>query len=330
VDEPRPGPSGSGRLRAEMATSETDKTAYMASPGTAGSVTVSLHPLVIMNISEHWTRFKVEYGTPEKVFGAIIGKQNGRHIEIMNSFDLDWTMVEDQVVINRDYYDMKEEQFKQVFSDMDFLGWYSTGDHPTKIDADVHKQILEINESPLFLQLNPGAKNSDIPLTTYESLIDIVKGEAKMLFVKLNYSLATEEAERIGLDHVARITSADGATQSKVSEHFLAQHSAIKMLASRVSLILDYVRAVEAEQLPNNHEIMREAKALADRLPIVLENNDKFKPEFYTQCNDVALVTMMGTIHKSCNDLVQFINKFNLLYQRQGAGCGRRMRGIFF
>merc|ERR1719259_1113940 len=216
-----------------------------------------------MNISEHWTRFKVEYGTPEKVFGAIIGKQNGRHIEIMNSFDLDWTMVEDQVVINRDYYDMKEEQFKQVFSDMDFLGWYSTGDHPTTIDADVHKQILEINESPLFLQLNPGAKNSDIPLTTYESLIDIVKGEANMLFVKLNYSLATEEAERIGLDHVAKITnSADTDSEvSKVSEHFLAQHSAIKMLASRVSLILEYIKAVEAGELPHNHEILREAKA---------------------------------------------------------------------
>ena len=54
-------------------------------------------------------------------------------------------------------------------------------------------QILDIYESPLFLQLNPGAKNSDIPLTMYESLYDIVKGEAKMLFVKLNYSLATEE-----------------------------------------------------------------------------------------------------------------------------------------
>jgi len=309
--------------------SESDKTFYMASPGTVGSVTVSLHPLVIMNISEHWTRFKVENGTPEKVFGAIIGKQKGRHIEIMNSFDLAFVLMDGQVIIDRDYYAMKEEQFKQVFSDMDFLGWYSTGDHPTKIDADVHKQIMEINESPLFLQLNPGAKNSDIPLTTYESLIDIVKGEAKLLFVKLNYSLATEEAERIGLDHVARITSSDGSTQSKVSEHFLAQHSAIKMLASRVSLILDYVRAVEAGELPHNHEILREAKALADRLP-VLESNDKFKPEFYTQCNDVALMTMMGTIHKSCSDLVQFINKFNLLYQRQGAGCGRRMRGIFF
>ena len=206
--EPVPGPSAAPEPPPPK--SENDKTYYMASPGTAGSVTVSLHPLVIMNISEHWTRFKVQYGSPEKVFGAIIGKQKGRNIEIMNSFELDYTMVEDKVVINRDYYNMKEEQFKQVFSDMDFLGWYSTGDHPSKVDAEVHKQvsvstigffhsnhfvwqILDINESPLFLQLNPGAKNSDIPLAMYESLIDIVRGEAKMLFVKLNYSLATEE-----------------------------------------------------------------------------------------------------------------------------------------
>ena len=57
-------------------------------------------------------------------------------------------------------------------------------------------QILDIYESPLFLQMNPSAKNSDIPLSMYESLIDIVKGEAKMLFVKLNYSLATEEVRQ--------------------------------------------------------------------------------------------------------------------------------------
>jgi hypothetical protein len=29
-------------------------------------------------------------------------------------------------------------------------------------------------------------------------------GQARILFVKLPYTLATEEAERIGLDHVAR------------------------------------------------------------------------------------------------------------------------------
>lgn len=33
--------------------------------GTAGSVSISLHPLVIMNISEHWTRLRAQEGSPQ-------------------------------------------------------------------------------------------------------------------------------------------------------------------------------------------------------------------------------------------------------------------------
>lgn len=36
----------------------------LAAPGTTGSVTISLHPLVIMNVSEHWTRVKAQEGQP--------------------------------------------------------------------------------------------------------------------------------------------------------------------------------------------------------------------------------------------------------------------------
>ena len=130
---------------------------------------------------------------------------------------------------------------------MDFLGWYSTGDSPGVQEITVHQQISDINESPLFLQANiyfnvgfvksmfmlfiqmaPGAASTDLPVSLYESVIDMVNlqvicmvkhplgslnllqtnnmnsVQARMLFVKLPYTLATEEAERIGLDHVAR------------------------------------------------------------------------------------------------------------------------------
>lgn len=45
-----------------------------------------------------------------------------------------------------------------------------------------------------------------LPIQLFESVIDNidVAGEATMLFVPLVYTLATEEAERIGVDHVAR------------------------------------------------------------------------------------------------------------------------------
>lgn len=41
---------------------DTPGSGVMAAPGTSGSVTVSLHPLVIMNISEHWTRTRAQEG----------------------------------------------------------------------------------------------------------------------------------------------------------------------------------------------------------------------------------------------------------------------------
>lgn len=43
------------------------------------------------------------------VIGALIGQQKGRSLEIMNSFELVFTVI-DNIVIDRDYYNTKEEQ----------------------------------------------------------------------------------------------------------------------------------------------------------------------------------------------------------------------------
>lgn len=53
-----------------------------------------------------------------------------------------------------------------------------------------------------------------LPVKLYESIIDIVQGEATMLFVSLIYTLATEEAERIGVDHVVRTSTHENGGKS--------------------------------------------------------------------------------------------------------------------
>lgn len=88
----------------------------------------------------------------------------------MNSFELLFTCIGDDVIIDRDYYNTKEEQFKQVFSEMDFLGWYTTGDMPNERDIRVHKQICEINESPVLLKLDPRPKNTDVRETLHRTI----------------------------------------------------------------------------------------------------------------------------------------------------------------
>lgn len=45
---------------------DVEKIQVMASTNATGSVSVSLHTLVIMNISEHWTRVKAQAGEQER------------------------------------------------------------------------------------------------------------------------------------------------------------------------------------------------------------------------------------------------------------------------
>jgi len=295
--------------------------------GTQGSVSAFLHPLVIMNISEHWTRLRAQEGSPQPVYGALIGRQKGRNIEIMNSFELNYLIENENVVINREFYNQKEDQFKQVFPDLDFLGWYTTGDKPNANDIHVHRQILAINESPVFLKLNPFEISNKLPIKMYESIIDLVNNEATVLFVEINYTLVTEEAERIGLDHMARLsTTQQSGADSVVSEHLRAQFNAVKMLRDRIKIIADYVKAMKNNEVAHNQTILREVNNLCHYLPVVENENAKFNESFYNQWNDVALIAYLGSLTKSSNSLNQFVQKFSLIYDKHQGGLSMNRR----
>jgi len=291
------------------------------------SVSVALHPLVIMNISDHFTRIKAQEGLVPKVYGALLGKQNGRSLELCNSFELQHTANEDNICIDMDYFRNKEEQFRQVFSDLDFLGWYTVGTSiATEQDIKIQKQLIAVNEGCLLFKLDPSSKSSNLPITIFESMIDIIDGQPRMLFIKVQYTLVTEEAERIGVDHVARLSSAGHSEVSQVSEYMLVQQSAIKMLSTRIDIILQYVKAVKAGEISLDQNIMRQCLSLCQRLPVL--NTQQFKDDFNFQCSDVTLMSFLATITKGCNLTNELISKFNLVYDRHGAS--RRMRGLFF
>jgi COP9 signalosome complex subunit 6 len=74
-----------------------------AAASSSGGFTFKLHPLVIVNVSDHHTRVKAQAacsadssspssgpgaGQPPRVFGCVIGVQRGRTVEIFNSFEL--------------------------------------------------------------------------------------------------------------------------------------------------------------------------------------------------------------------------------------------------
>jgi COP9 signalosome complex subunit 6 len=156
------------------------------------------------------------------------------------------------------------------------------------------------------LKLDPFGKHTDLPVNIYEAIIDVKQsGDISMLFYELEYILATDEAERIGVDHIAKHSCSDTMVQSATSEYLSVQYSAISLLNNRIRVIYEYVKAIKNKtgNIKRNNEILREIQSLCNRLPVL--NSSEFYKEFYTIYNDVAWISYLGIMMQGSNTLNQ-------------------------
>eukprot|EP00128_Syssomonas_multiformis_P010089 Colp12_sorted_trinity150504_noHs@8104 len=202
------------------------------------------------------------------------------------------------------------------------MGWYSTGSEPTSFELAIHKQITNFNESPLYMQLNPVVGVAkELPISIFESLIDIEQDQARTLFVPVPYTIETGEAERIAVDHVSRAYDAGNSTDSQAVSHLASQHNAVNMLSTRVKVLLDYLVAVKKGELPGNHKLLRDIAGLCNRLPVM--STPAFKEEYMSEYNDVLLMTYLATITKGSNAINELVNKVNVFHDKQISRRGR-------
>ncbi|KAJ3128811.1 COP9 signalosome complex subunit 6 [Physocladia obscura] len=205
-------------------------------------------------------------------------------------------------VARRRFKSKQNKLIRQVFPKYDLLGWYSIGTHPTESDMAVHKQILNHNESPLFIQLNPLINPSlakDLPLHVYESVVDLVDGSNTHKFAKQKYKIETGEAERIALDHVATASNQDSDRGSTLIANLTTQRNAIKMLHSRIQILKAYVRDVENGTIPRDHELMRQIASICQRLPAM--NSTEFQQKILSDYNDILLGSYLAAITKGAS-----------------------------
>jgi len=243
----------------------------------------------------------------------LLGTQSGREVEITNSYELVHVEIDGKIIVSEDYFTNKQEQFRQVFPQFDFLGWYTLGPYPTQEDIEIHKQIMTLNESPLFLQMNPFEiiSSKTLPITVYESIIDLIDGKAHTMFIKAQYKIETGEAERIAVDHVAHTSAGEGTEGSSLIAHLTTQSNAIKMLHTRIKLLHQYLldaKNVSEDEL--DHDILRQIASLCNRLPTI--DGAEFNQEFLTEYNDVLLTSYLATITKGTNCINELVDKFNL------------------
>lgn len=263
----------------------------------------------------------------DRVIGALMGTQSGRCVEIHTSFELTYTVTKDDqatVVINTDYLRNKMNQYAQVFPKYEVLGWYSTGNGIRPTDYITHRQIMEFNENPLYVVCGTAisAMIKELPVFVFESVINIANDAVQLSFASVNYKIQSEESERISVDHVAHIQDFSGkAESSHLVPHLNSLYNAVKMLNTRICFILRYLEATKQNQIPVDHQLLREISSLCNRLPTV--DSQKFNVEFQNELNDSSLITYMATMTRETTQLNELIDKFNVISEKS------RRRGLF-
>uniref|UniRef100_A0A0C9RG54 COP9 signalosome complex subunit 6 n=1 Tax=Wollemia nobilis TaxID=56998 RepID=A0A0C9RG54_9CONI len=292
----------------------------------SSGLTFKLHPLVIVNISDHHTRLKAQSlaqgGAVPRVFGCVIGVQRGRTVEIFNSFELIYEPKTHS--LNREFLNKKYEQYKKVFPQYDILGWYSTGSDAQESDMQIHKSLMDINESPVCVLLNPvlNPSQKDLPITIYESELHVIEGVPSLIFVRSSYTIETVEAERISVDHVAHLNPSDGGSAAtQLAAHLTGIHSAIKMLNSRIRILYHFLLAMQKGEIPMENSLLRQVSSLLRRLPAI--ESPKFQDDFLMEYNDTLLMTYLAMITNCSSTMNDLIDKFNTAYDKQSRRGGR-------
>ncbi|KAI9189189.1 hypothetical protein H9P43_000617 [Blastocladiella emersonii ATCC 22665] len=269
----------------------------------------SVHPLVLLNISDHYNRGRVQrQDFAGLVFGALMGVQSGRHAEIFTSFEVKVTPDESREnwVLDTELFATRLNQYKTVFPEYDFLGWYSThSQSPSARELAIHAQFMQFNELPIYARLDPtmmgGSKH--LPFYVYEASIDPNSGSA--VLAESPVKVVTSEPERIAVDGVAKDTSAAAGAEGAVIAHLSSQRNALDMLRLRIKALHAYVDAVRRGDAPADHALLRQIASVTHQLPSVASN--EFASQFAKDYNDVLLALYLAVMTKTThltNDLV--------------------------
>ncbi|WOO83447.1 putative phospholipasec [Vanrija pseudolonga] len=305
---------------------EPSQPSVVVASATSSGLSVNLHPLAILNISDHYTRSTITSSDSSlKLIGALLGSQTGREVSVVNSFELIYTLDSDGGTpkVDEEFLAMRKDQFNQVFPTQSIVGWYTVGVAPTPQDVHIHNQLANIIEpSPAALVIfNPAIPQGtkQLPFTVFESLGDGGESEREGKFVQVDYGIETGEAERIAVDGVAKESGGDTDPTGQIAT-LTTQRNAIAMLQERVAVIVQYISGVLNGTATVDHSILRQISSLVATLPVM--DAEQFKEELKTEYNDAQLTTYLTTLLGQLEALVDYSDKHFALHPGGPSGEG--------
>lgn len=260
------------------------------------SIEVKIHQVVLLNISDHWTRHIIQQKhTSDRLFGVLFGTTTGKELQVLGSFEAIGKVNDSGEItaINMDFIVKKMNLLKEVYKTSELVGWYSiaTDMKPLSTDVHVHKNFIQISENPIYLTFDPNKKmnNSyDIAAKVFELKADKDKVEK---LSELPYEIEAEVTENTCIEHLTKNIS--GASSSLFADTLSTTVSAVKILSNKIQTLIEYIEK-NPQVVKNDPNFVREVKELCINFPSEIDND--YKKDLFDEFNETTMANMLTAL----------------------------------
>jgi len=284
----------------------------------AGSKKVGVHPLAIANICDHYTRVRVggsKLANDAPVIGLLFGVQDGLTIEVMDASEAVYdTRVNEgifDVILNITEIRRRIEVLTAVFTKYEMLGWYALSEEVLPLHYEIHQTMLQLNEAPLFLLMNPNPMPSlkQLPIRLSESQVHMHNDCPTSVFVDLSFTMITSPMEQISIDGLTVVTPSDGVSSTELQNNSIS--TSIGTIQEKVDLLIQTLEKMKSSRLPLDHNIIRASAKICDQLK---GSNDDSSADSLNDVLDCLMVSYLGMSTKTSNDLSNFAELSHIIY----------------
>ncbi|CAG8682644.1 16418_t:CDS:2 [Gigaspora margarita] len=271
------------------------------------NTTVIVHPLVLLSVVDHYNR--VAKNTKKRVVGVLLGQNNGKIVNVANSFAVPFEEDErDPSVwfLDHNYVESMNDMFKKVNAREKMIGWYHSGPKLRASDLEINELFKRHTPNPVLVIVDVKPKDIGIPTDAYFAIEEIKDDgtAATKTFMHVPSQIEAEEAEEIGVEHLLRDIkdNAVGTLSTRVTD----QLNSLKGLQSRLEEIREYLQKVVNGSLPVNHQIIYNLQDIFNLLPNL--NVSETVKSFSVKTNDQLLVIYLSSLIRAVIALHNLIN----------------------
>jgi translation initiation factor 3 subunit F len=280
--------------------------ATVAAAGASDRVLV--HPLVLFHILDHHSRRQETSG---RVIGSLLGRRDGRTVEITNAFAVPHAERGDEVAIGKDFNKkmltlyQRSSRTKEVI-----VGWYASAGQDCDLVADTSSLIHEFyagetdEGDPVHVTVDTRLIDNLVKMNAYKSSPVIIMGEhVGNAFHEIELKLLANEPETICLhEMIATTGGADGTTTSSKATLQMSMEKLYELLVTT----LEYVNQVVGGKIPADSE---KGRLISD----ALESVPRVRPEifdrlFHESLQDLLMVEYLSNITRTQLTIAEKLN----------------------